>query len=506
VKPLLASAKPTRLTRGPDEGATWSPHGSHVAFRRSGNDAGIYMVPPARGPEQKIASTRPLAAEVLPQMSWAPDGDWIAAPQQDGKDSTQIWLYSVHGKGQRQLTENPQGIDHTPAISLDGRYLAYASCTTSYSCDVYLLELDRNHMSTGRAALKLTRESTYIRGVAWTTDSKSVVYAAGRKDGAETHLWRVAIWPPGLPERLDVAGAQVRHPTVAPQGGKLSYTRFNWDADIWRYEVGDKAAPFLSGAAFEYDPAFSPDGRKIVYCSRAGGTDQIWICNRDGSGRSPITNGFGRGTSSPAWSPDGRSIAFESLGDDGHSSVFVVSPSGGQPRRITSVSYDAFAPSWSRDGAWIYFARHRTASTDIWRVPAGGGIAARITTQGGLYSAESPDGKQLYYIKPLDPAQPDTQSPLYGKSLSGGAERKLIDDVDWYGFFVSADGIYYATAGKKGNRTLAFRDFATGQSHALVSLGATPFHRLGVSPDGRTILFGALRQPEWALMLVENFR
>jgi TolB protein len=50
-------------------------------------------------------------------------------------------------------------------------------------------------------------------------------------------------------------------------------------------------------------PHWSPDGRRIVFVSKRGGSRDIWIMSADGSGQRNLTPGAGRRESSPVWSP-----------------------------------------------------------------------------------------------------------------------------------------------------------------------------------------------------------
>ena len=59
---------------------------------------------------------------------------------------------------------------------------------------------------------------------------------------------------------------------------------------------------------------------------------------------------------------------------------------------------DAVA-SWSRDGKWIYFASNRSGEDQVWKMPADGGEAVRVTRKGGFVAFESPDGQWVYYTK-----------------------------------------------------------------------------------------------------------
>lgn len=357
----------------------------------------------------------------------------------------------------------------------------------------------------GRAPRQVTHQGVYIRGLDWMADSRTVVYAAGLEGNMDTYLWRVPVRPAGAPERIDLPGSQVRHPTVSRAGDRLAYTRFNRDADIWKLE-GGKADSFVSSTVFEYAPVFSPDGAKVAFCSKRSGAMEIWTCDRDGSNLVPLTDRLGRNQASPAWSPNGRWIAFDSQAQDGHSAIWTVEASGGTPRRITPAGFDALVPSWSRDGRWIYFARQGSVRMDLWRIPSAGGESVPITTDGGFYSSESPDGKSVYYTKEVSTSLTGYRTPVFVKPLSGGPERKVLDSVMWYGFFVAADGIYHFGASDEGRYPLAFYDFATHRTRTLSRLGAMPYQRLAVSPDGKTVLFGVLKSANWDLMMIENFR
>ena len=103
----------------------------------------------------------------------------------------------------------------------------------------------------------------------------------------------------------------------------------------------------------------------------------------------------------PRWSPDGQSVAFHSNSEDhAHGAPFVVPAEGGRARRLTSApSTDTF-PSYSRDGRWLYFASSRVTGTPaIWKMPASGGDAVRVSPTVGLLGIESSDGSQLYYVE-----------------------------------------------------------------------------------------------------------
>jgi serine/threonine protein kinase/Tol biopolymer transport system component len=228
VRSVESENTPVALTEGnyEDWGPAWSPDGGRIAFRRRGGQSGIYWVSASGGPENLIAPIARQNQETLPQLSWSRDGKWIAAPDRGSLGSTQIYLIATETGERRPLTSNTIGTDHAPAFSPDGKALAYASCRSGvYPCDVYVIDFGRDLAP--RQERRITDQGLYLRGIAWLPDGRSLVYSAGRRSSAETSLWRVAVNPPGLPEPIDLAGTQARHPTISFTGGLLAYTRLN---------------------------------------------------------------------------------------------------------------------------------------------------------------------------------------------------------------------------------------------------------------------------------------
>jgi Tol biopolymer transport system component len=223
-------------------------------------------------------------------------------------------------------------------------------------------------------------------------------------------------------------------------GRRLAFSRQINDQDIWRADVGGKPEPFLVSTLLDSGAQFSPDGRRIAFTSaRSVDRVAIWLSDANGGNLAQLTRGPGTYDGSPRWSPDGRSIAFDALGSDGRRSVQVVESTGGQPRHLTSdFGWSNKVPSWSHDGEWIYFTSDRTGRWEIWRLPAQGGTAEQMTSDGGYVALESADGKNLYYTK----MGSYSGEPLYARPLGGSEERQVVEQVAGRGFVVFEDGIY----------------------------------------------------------------
>jgi len=69
--------------------------------------------------------------------------------------------------------------------------------------------------------------------------------------------------------------------------------------------TGGEATRITSGQAYDMQPAFSPDGKKLVFISDRNGSENVWVANADGSKARAITTTERENYMSPAWAPDG---------------------------------------------------------------------------------------------------------------------------------------------------------------------------------------------------------
>jgi dipeptidyl aminopeptidase/acylaminoacyl peptidase len=111
-------------------------------------------------------------------------------------------------------------------------------------------------------------------------------------------------------------------------------------------------------AVFDYAPAWSPNGSKIVFEVYDGNDNDLFVINWDGSGRTQITDNTVN-AGGAEWSPDGTKLAFHQ-GTVGEHEIFVMNADGtGAPTNITNSPGDDLAPAWSPDGSRIAFASQR---------------------------------------------------------------------------------------------------------------------------------------------------
>lgn len=193
---------------------------------------------------------------------------------------------------------------------------------------------------------------------------------------------------------------------VTIKNGKIVFV---WDAPPLYHDHiyamnpdGSNVVQLTSGSDQEFDPAWSPDGSKIVF-SRSlafGGGWKIYIMNADGSGQFAITDG--PTDTDPAWSPDGSKIAF--LRTSNRYELRTMNSDGTDQRVLATRS--GFAEtmngpaSWSPDGKKIAFSATAAGRPHIFVVNADGSNETALTNDiSDISPAWSPDGTKIAFVR-----------------------------------------------------------------------------------------------------------
>ena len=501
----IGSGSPLRLTTDSrnDYNPVWSPDGRWIAFLRevSPGKSEVRLIAPLGGPERVVTEVRKGEGfPTPPYMTWCPESNCLVATDYDTPTEGALVVISLE-TGEKRMLIHPSasfGYVH-PAISPDGRYLAFRRHRGSAIGELYWMSLEKSMTAVGEPH-RLTPVELDANHPAWMPAGNEILFSS---KGA---LWRLSVPGDSPPSRLPFVGDDGLMPVVSrPQPGRpsrLVYVRSFQDFNIWRIDTSaDNAAAASSRARaiastrMDQTPAFSPDGRRVAFASTRSGNFEIWLADLDGSNAVQLTS-MGVSSNSPSWSPDGRLIAFHSNFEAAWR-VFVVPAAGGKPRPVAPNGW----PSFSRDSKWVYFGSGRSGAFQIWKVPVTGGDAVQLTHDGGSAARESADGQSLYYTR----ASEGTYS-LWRMPVSGGQPAKVLDGIAREtDFAVVEKGIYYVS-NVDGEKRLEFLSFETGKPTLVAgNLGRT-VPGLAASPDGRTVLYTRLDSSVDDLMLVENFR
>ena len=292
----VGSSDVRRLTTDPavDSVPTWSPDGQQIAFLRDhpGGGTVIHSVRPDGREERKLTDFR-IGGGPSARIAWSPDGRWIVGRPDVAErvrmtgNWTAFYLIPLEGGTPRRITPaQAPDIDMAPAFSPDGRRLAYAACSgfsSSRTCDVYVIDLQEDYSPAGPPR-RVANAGQYVRSVAWSRDSMSVVYDSNARGPWE--LWRASLDGATAPERLEIPGEHSRQPAIAAAGNRLAFERLIELTSVFALRHDAQPEPVLVSSTWDYNPQFSPDGRRIAFSSRrSGDVEEIWLAWADGSER-----------------------------------------------------------------------------------------------------------------------------------------------------------------------------------------------------------------------------
>ncbi|MDZ7644489.1 MAG: amidohydrolase family protein [Woeseiaceae bacterium] len=269
--------------------------------------------------------------------------------------------------------------------------------------------------------------------------------AAAEDDDSEWDVESI----PGESRRveIDVTSGTWMSLDVSPDGDTVAFDLLG-DIYVLPIEGGDARAVH-SGLSWSMQPRFSPDGEQIAFTSDAGGGDNIWIMQADGSEPRQLTKEDFRLLNNPTWSPGGDYIAarkhFTTERSLGTGEIWLYHVGGGAgvaavERPDEDHQKELGEPAWSPDGRYIYFSMDTTpggtfvyaqdSNAQIFEIRRHdlqtGRTTGFVTGAGGAVRPEpSPDGNWLAFVRRLE-----GRSALFLKDLTTGAETPVYEDLD----------------------------------------------------------------------------
>jgi Tol biopolymer transport system component len=196
---------------------------------------------------------------------------------------------------------------------------------------------------------------------------------------------------------------------------------------------GTGLTQLTENAAFDFDPEWSADGKRIAFESNRDGFSEIFVMNADGTQETQVTNNldfsFDR---SPTFSPDGERIAFESNRATGVDNpekdveIFVVNLDGTGLQQLTRNAARELHPDFSPNGKKIAFVSHRNFQPGIYTMNADGTKQKKRSQGPATVFASpswSPGGERIAFT-----SDQDGPTNIFTMNADGSGQKRLTNN------------------------------------------------------------------------------
>jgi Tol biopolymer transport system component/imidazolonepropionase-like amidohydrolase len=426
--PTQVSDESFRLVNSPE----WTPDGEFIVGRkhftssRSLGAGEMWMWHRTGGGGVQLTERRTQQKDTG-EPAFSPDGRYLYFSDDATPGATFEYSRDVNGEiyviqrldretGEIEEYLSGPGGSIRPTPSPDGRSLAFIR-RVRYQSTLFVMDIDSGREVPIYNGLDRDLQETWaVHGVypafSWTPDNRSIV-----------------VWAGGKIRRIDVATGVA---TDIPF--RVNDTRRMQEAVRFPVDV----APDVFDVKMIRWAQTSPDGSRVVYEALGN----LWIRDLPEGTPRRLTRQSDHFELYPAWSRDGRSIVYTTWDDQALGAVRVVPASGGEGRVVTRRPGHYIEPTFSPDGRTIVFRKISDGSltsglygrdTGIYRIPAAGGEATLITDDGRAPQFGA-SGDRVFFT-----GRQDTNTALKSVDLNGGDERTHLLSEWGADFAVSPD-------------------------------------------------------------------
>ncbi|MCI0339156.1 MAG: DPP IV N-terminal domain-containing protein, partial [Acidobacteria bacterium] len=307
------------------------------------------------------------------------------------------------------------------AWSPDGKIIACPAGTNTGGRQLYVAEV---RVSDGKERPISAQRWSNLGRVAWMRDGRGLIVSAMDQGATTTQVWYVP-FSRGEAMRITNDLNGYRDLSLTDDSTALAMVQTEAHVNVWlmpNYD-SDRAKKITDGIGQyngEMGLTWTPDNR-LVYVSRAAGTQDVWIMDQEGKNNIQLTTSETRADRYTTVSPDGRYIVFVST-RTGNSNLYRLDLQTGDQLQLTNGVSEEF-PEISPDGKWVIYTATGSINFTLWKVAIDGGAPVQLTDRLSVWPDVSPDGQWIACWYRSDPSERWRIAII---PISGGSPVKVL--------------------------------------------------------------------------------
>jgi TolB protein len=338
--------------------------GATLIFASSGIVLAASTTPDTAKERLKSTAEHTETQQDIPVASVAEGGNERIAFSNDATGDHDVYTMRPDGSDLKNLTNSPGVDDYHVHVSPDGSQIVFERAPTAgFEADIWVMNAD------GSGLHQITNHPANDRHPSWHPDGERIVFMSDRDAASPWPIGDMDLYVvnaadgSGLVRLTNASGDEAR-PKYSPSGTKISYTKRRDTGDLSGFSIhvmdsdGRNDRQITPDAMEAAGNDWSPDGNRIAFhdnfciIRQPTCSSNIWVVKSNGKGMKQLTfDSGGAYNLEPTWSPDSRRLAFEHGADYlSMTDIYVMNTDGTGVTNVTETpTVHDFLADWGAD-------------------------------------------------------------------------------------------------------------------------------------------------------------